>query len=75
MAKTLRQVAPGYADVTPAADWCEFIAYEQRQNAGSERSTIYGSQCGRWCAPADAKYMMIDRRRSRRITQFFYRRC
>lgn len=30
MAKTLRQVAPGYADVTPAADWCEFIAYEQR---------------------------------------------
>lgn len=60
MAKTLRQVAPGYADVTPASDWCEFIAYEQRQNASSERSAIYGSQCGRWCAPNDAKYMMID---------------
>lgn len=60
MAKTLRQVAPGYADVTPTADWCEFIAYEQRQNAGSERSVIYGSACGRWCSPVDAKYMMVD---------------
>ena len=61
MAKHIRKFAPGYADVTPTPDWCEFIVFEKRQNPDSERSAIYGHACGRFCLNAPAKHVMIDR--------------
>lgn len=60
MAKRLRDIAPGYADVTPTPDWCEFIVFEKRQNPDSERSAIYGASCGRFCLNANAKHVIID---------------
>lgn len=52
MAKRFTCFAPGMAAITPTPDYCEFIALEQRQNASSERSVVYGSSCGRWCHAA-----------------------
>ena len=49
MAKYLRNFAPGLADVTPTADYCEAIFYEQRCEASSYWDPIYGSECGRFC--------------------------
>jgi len=60
MAKKLRQFAPGLADVTPTADYCEVIFWEQRREASSSRSVIYGSACGRWCAPRGVKWGVLD---------------
>jgi len=51
MARNFREFAPGLADVTPTPDYCETIFWEQRQNASSERSEIYGAHCGRWHFP------------------------
>ena len=51
---------PGIAAVTPAPDWCEFIAFEQRCQASSYREVIYGSACGRWCFPQQTKHAIID---------------
>jgi len=49
MAKKLRQLAPGLADVTPTPDYCEAIFWEQRCEASSHWDPIYGSKCGRYC--------------------------
>ena len=56
MAKKLRNFAPGYADVTPTPDYCEAIFWEQRCEASSYRAVIYGSNCGRFCAPPGVKW-------------------
>lgn len=68
MAKNLRKFAPGLADTTPAHDWCEFIVLEARNSANSERSVIYGSSCGRWCAPGGNGYLPKSDSDSKRPT-------
>ena len=60
MARKLTCYMPGIAAVTPAPDWCEFIAFEQRCQASSYREVIYGSACGRWCFPQQTKHAIID---------------
>lgn len=60
MARKLTCYMPGMAAVTPTADWCEFIAWEQRCEASSRREVIYGSACGRWCFPNQTKHAIID---------------
>jgi len=60
MAKKLRNFAPGYADVTPTPDYCEAIFWEQRCEASSYRAVIYGSNCGRFCAPPGVKWGKLE---------------
>ena len=44
------------SDRMPTQDWCEFIVLETRCASSSHREVIYGSSCGRWCAPGGAGY-------------------
>lgn len=70
MAKRFTCFAPGMAAITPTPDYCEFIAMEQRQNASSERSVIFGSSCGRFCHNAYLDNGTMCRKDTRRPVEF-----